>query len=53
MTSAIDRRVAEARERIDILDLSGAAAARDAAALFIDIRPVAQRQEFGEIPVRS
>jgi rhodanese-related sulfurtransferase len=50
MTSAIDRRLAEARALIKSVAPSEAEALRSAGALFVDTRPREQRDEFGLIP---
>ena len=50
MTSAIDRRIAETRARIQSIDAREAEALRSAGALFVDTRPREQREEFGLIP---
>ena len=50
MTSAIDRRLAEARARIRSLPPHEADALRAAGALFVDTRRREQRDEFGVIP---
>jgi rhodanese-related sulfurtransferase len=42
--------LAEARDRLTRVDARQAAAAQLAGALLVDIRPAAQRQQFGEIP---
>jgi rhodanese-related sulfurtransferase len=42
--------LAEARERLTRVDAGQAAAAQRAGTLLVDIRPVAQRRHFGEIP---
>ena len=46
----IDEVLAGARSRLERLDPHGAAAAVEAGAVLVDIRPVAQRVEHGEIP---
>ena len=50
MTSAIDRRLAEARSRITSLPPAEAERLKAAGALFVDTRPREQRDEFGVIP---
>ena len=50
MTSAIDRRLAEARSRIDSVNPERADTLRVAGALFVDTRRREQREEFGVIP---
>ena len=50
MTSAIDRRLAEARVRIDSISPTRADALRGTGALFVDTRPREQREQFGVIP---
>jgi rhodanese-related sulfurtransferase len=50
MTSAIDRRLAEARALITSIAPSKAEALRAAGALFVDTRRREQRDEFGVIP---
>lgn len=49
--SNIDRQLAEARARLRRLDATQAAAAVDAGALLIDIRPAEQRKREGDVPV--
>jgi rhodanese-related sulfurtransferase len=49
-SSAIDRHLAEVRAGISVIDPNCAAELRDAGALMVDTRPVAQRHEFGEMP---
>ncbi len=46
----VDRVLAEARRGFRRVNPQGAAAIADAGGLLIDIRPVAQRERFGEIP---
>jgi len=46
----IDEILADARARLQRLDPEAAQAAQQRGAVLVDIRPVAQRQEFGEIP---
>ena len=46
----IDRQLAEARARLHRLDATQAAAAVDAGALLIDIRPAEQRRREGAVP---
>ena len=48
--SNIDRHLAEARARLRRLDPGQAAAAVQAGALLVDIRPAEQRQREGEVP---
>jgi rhodanese-related sulfurtransferase len=48
--SNIDARIADARSRISVIGPHAAARLRDAGALFVDTRPVAQREQFGAIP---
>jgi rhodanese-related sulfurtransferase len=48
--SAVDRLLAEARESLVRVDPSGAKALHDNGGLLVDIRPAAQRAEFGQIP---
>jgi rhodanese-related sulfurtransferase len=48
--SNIDRQLAEARARLHRLDAKQAAAAVDAGALLIDIRPAEQRRREGDVP---
>lgn len=50
MTSAIDRRLAEAKARVTSLTPAEAARLLEAGALFVDTRRTEQRTEFGEIP---
>ncbi|HMK10450.1 MAG TPA: rhodanese-like domain-containing protein [Acidimicrobiales bacterium] len=50
MTSAIDKRIAEARARIVSVSPSEADALRAAGALFVDTRRHEQRDESGAIP---
>ena len=50
MPSRIDALVASARENISRIDSARAAAMRAAGALFIDTRPVEQRERFGLVP---
>lgn len=50
MTSAIDRHLTQERRAISMLDAGQADAIRSAGALFVDTRPMAQREQFGEIP---
>ncbi len=49
-SQGIDHRLAQARTRIRRYDPRGANAAATCGAVLVDIRPAAQRQEFGEIP---
>ena len=46
----IDQVLAEARSRLDRLSPAAAMAASRDGALIVDIRPAAQRAEFGEVP---
>ena len=46
----IDELLAEARARLTRLDPAAAQAAMSRGAVLVDIRPAAQRAEFGEIP---
>jgi rhodanese-related sulfurtransferase len=48
--SAVDRVLAEARRSLERVDASGARKIQDEGGLLVDIRPAAQRAEFGEIP---
>jgi rhodanese-related sulfurtransferase len=48
--SNIDRQLAEARARLRRVDARQAAAAVDAGALLVDIRPAEQRRREGEVP---
>jgi rhodanese-related sulfurtransferase len=48
--SAVDRLLAEARRGLRRVDALQAKEIYDAGGLLIDIRPAAQRAEFGEIP---
>jgi rhodanese-related sulfurtransferase len=48
--SAVDRLLAEARAALDRVGPDEAASILDAGGLLVDIRPVAQRRQFGEIP---
>jgi rhodanese-related sulfurtransferase len=50
MTTAIDTVLAMARERLERLDPHDAAAAAQAEALLVDIRPQINREAEGEIP---
>jgi rhodanese-related sulfurtransferase len=50
MTTAIDTVLAMARERLERLDPHDAAAAAQAGALLVDIRPQINRDAEGEIP---
>jgi rhodanese-related sulfurtransferase len=50
MTSAIERHLEEVRRGISILTPDAAAELRSRGALLVDTRPVAQRDEFGQIP---
>ena len=50
MTSAIDRRLAEARSRIKSVPPTEAQRLKAAGALFVDTRRREQRDEFGVIP---
>jgi rhodanese-related sulfurtransferase len=50
MTTAIDTVLAMARERLERLDPHDAAAAAQAGALLVDIRPQINREAEGEIP---
>jgi len=50
MTSAIDRHLEAVRRGISILTPSEAAELAARGALVVDTRPVAQREEFGQIP---
>ena len=50
MTSAIDRRLAEARSRIKSVPPAEAQRLKAAGALFVDTRRREQRDEFGVIP---
>jgi hypothetical protein len=47
---SIDEILAAARSRLSRLDPRTAADARNRGAILVDIRPAAQRTEFGEIP---
>jgi rhodanese-related sulfurtransferase len=49
-SSAIARHLADVRVGISVIDPNRAAELRDAGALMVDTRPVAQRQSFGEVP---
>ena len=48
--SAVDRMVAEARQCLVRVDALQAKEMHDQGALLVDIRPAAQRSEFGQIP---
>ena len=48
--SAVDRLLAEARRGLRRVDALGAKQIHDEGGLLIDIRPEAQRAEFGDIP---
>jgi rhodanese-related sulfurtransferase len=48
--SAVDRLVAAARQRLQRVDARRAKEIVDGGGLLIDIRPAAQRAEFGEVP---
>jgi rhodanese-related sulfurtransferase len=48
--SAVDRRLAEARQRLDRVDAAQAKVIHENGGLLVDIRPAAQRAEYGEIP---
>jgi rhodanese-related sulfurtransferase len=48
--SNIDRLLAESRARLERVDPARAAAVVAAGGLLVDIRPAAQRAEFGEVP---
>ena len=50
MPSRIDALVASARESISRIDAARAEAMRAAGALFVDTRPVEQRERFGHLP---
>jgi rhodanese-related sulfurtransferase len=50
MSSAIERRLAQAQARISRIDATEAARLRDAGALLVDTRPGWQRAEFGAVP---
>lgn len=50
MSSSIDRLLASVRERISLVDPETAFAMQSGGALLVDTRPVAQRDEFGQIP---
>ncbi len=47
--ASVEDLLADARSRLERLDPAQAAAARDDGALFVDIRPVRQREAAGEI----
>lgn len=48
--ASVEDLLADARSRLDRLDVAAAAAAVDAGARLVDIRPVWQRSRDGEIP---
>jgi rhodanese-related sulfurtransferase len=48
--TAVDRLLAGARQRLDRVDAAGAKRILESGGLLIDIRPAAQRAEFGDIP---
>jgi rhodanese-related sulfurtransferase len=48
--SRVDQLLAEARARLHRVDPARAQQLVDAGALLVDIRPAAQRAEFGEVP---
>jgi rhodanese-related sulfurtransferase len=48
--SAVDRLLSEARLRLHRVDPAQASQLVDAGGLLVDIRPAAQRAEFGEVP---
>jgi rhodanese-related sulfurtransferase len=48
--SGVDRLLAEARRQLERVDPHQAKQLHDEGALLVDIRPAAQRQEFGDIP---
>ncbi|MFZ4511392.1 MAG: rhodanese-like domain-containing protein [Candidatus Nanopelagicales bacterium] len=50
VSRSIDERLTEARQRIRRYSPAEAHSAAQSGALIVDIRPQAQRQEFGEVP---
>jgi rhodanese-related sulfurtransferase len=48
--SAVDRLLAEARQCLERVDPKQAKVLQEEGALLVDIRPAAQRAEFGQIP---